>query len=88
MPIKPNTKVGIAKRRQRVADLYIQGWTQVAIAGELRVAQSTVSSDLKRIQQAWRESSIRDFDLARELELQKLIRIEREAWSAWAFNYP
>lgn len=83
MPHRRNRNVSIAKRRQRVADLYIQGWTQMAIAAELGIAQATVSMDLKRVQQAWRESSIRDFDLAREVELQKLIRIEREAWAAW-----
>jgi len=47
------------------------------------VAQPTICDDLKRIRAEWRESAVRDFDEARQLELMKLERIEREAWSAW-----
>ena len=72
-----------AERRQRVAELYIQGWTQTKIAAELNVTQGTISKDLKALQREWRESRIRDFDAARELELQRLDRLEREAWAAW-----
>jgi ParB-like chromosome segregation protein Spo0J len=71
------------QRRERVADLYLQGTTQTAIAEQLGYAQSTICGDLKEIRKTWRESAIRDFDLAREIELQKLDRIEREAWAAW-----
>ncbi len=34
----------------------------------------------------WRESSIRDFEILRELELQKLDRLKREAWAAWEYS--
>jgi predicted transcriptional regulator len=73
----------IAHRRQAVADLYLQGWTQTAIAKQLGAAQSTVSADLKAIEAQWRESAVRDFDIVRGVELRKLERIEREAWEAW-----
>ncbi|MCI0356125.1 MAG: hypothetical protein L0099_13970, partial [Acidobacteria bacterium] len=49
----------------------------------LACAQTTVSADLRWIQQQWRESAVRDFDLAREVELQKIDRVERESWAAW-----
>jgi hypothetical protein len=80
---KPRQSVALAQRRAQVGDLYLQSWTQMAIAERLDIAQSTVSADLKAIQQSWRESAIRDFDLARVIELQKLDRIEREAWAGW-----
>ena len=83
MPVKKSKKIAIAKRREKVADLYLQGWTQCQIAEQVDVKQSTVSDDLKKIQTAWRASSVRDFDQARELELRKIDRIEREAWAAW-----
>ena len=73
----------ITRRREAVADAYIQGRTQAAIARDLGISQPTVSTDLKAIQTQWRESAIRDFDLLRERELQKLDRVEREAWEAW-----
>lgn len=83
MPVPRSKKAELAQRRQQVAELYIQGHTQTAIAEKLQIGQATVSTDLQRVQKEWRESRIRDFDGAREIELQKLDRLEREAWSAW-----
>ena len=83
MSVKPARKLEIVQRRQRVAELYLQGWQQDAIAKELTIRQPMVSEDLAKIRQAWRESAIRDFDAARDLELARLDRIEREAWAAW-----
>jgi hypothetical protein len=83
MSVKPSRKLEIVQRRQRVAELYLQGWQQEAIATELAIRQPMVSEDLAKIREAWRESAIRDFDAARDLELARLDRIEREAWAAW-----
>jgi hypothetical protein len=75
--------LAILERRRRVADLYIQGWTQMEIAAKEGCTQATISADLIQIRREWRASTIRDFDEARTLELQKLDRVEREAWRAW-----
>lgn len=75
--------VRITHRRQEIADLYLQGWAQTAIAKQVGVAQSTVSTDIAAIYEEWRESTIRDFDVMREVELRKLNRVEKEAWAAW-----
>src|SRR5690348_1604469 len=83
MPEHQGKKMAIEKRRQQVAEFYLHGWTQQRIAAELNTSQGTVCSDLKKLQKQWRESSIRDFDLARAEELQKLAQIEREAYEAW-----
>jgi hypothetical protein len=71
------------ERRQKVANLYVQGWPQASIAQELRVAQATVCRDLKAIQEEWRRSAVRNFDMQCNLELQKIDRVERESWAAW-----
>jgi len=71
MSVKPARKLEIVQRRQRVAELYLQGWQQDAIAKELAIRQPMVSEDLAKIRQAWRESAIRDFDAARDLELAR-----------------
>ena len=76
-------KLEILKRRQRVAELRLQGWSQSAIADELQIRQATISSDLKTVERSWRESAIRDFDAAREQELQRIGMIERNAWDGW-----
>jgi hypothetical protein len=83
MNVKLSQKVAIAQRRQQVAELTLDGWTQSAIAAQLGLTQAAISKDLKQIRLAWRESSIRDFDELRSQELAKLDRIEREAWAAW-----
>lgn len=83
MPASRAKKVEVARRRETVADLYVQGWSQTQISREMGVAQPTICTDLKAIQQQWKESSIRDFDLLREREVRKLDRLEREAWEAW-----
>lgn len=83
MVVKPGVTLAIAKRRQKVAELYLQSWTQTAIAGEVGVTQPTVSEDLMHIRREWRDSRIRDFDDAVELELRRIDRLERESWRAW-----
>lgn len=76
-------KLAIAQRRQQVAKLYLQGKGQSDIAQELNLTQATISRDLEHVQTAWRESSIRDFDAQRDLEIARLNQIEKEAWAAW-----
>jgi hypothetical protein len=83
MPVNRGHQLGIVQRRQKVADLYIQGWTQMEIAAHFDVGQTTISHDLIEIRTEWRKSAVRDFDEARERELRKLDRIEKEAWAAW-----
>ena len=83
MAVTRARKTEIAERRKHVAELYVKGFKQTAIAQELKVGQATICNDLQRLQKEWRESRIRDFDTAREMELQKLDRLEREAWAGW-----
>jgi hypothetical protein len=83
MSSSPNRRVAAELRRRQVVDLYLQGWSQAAIAEHLGVGQTTVSLDLRILQKQWRESSIRDFDQLRTIELAKIDLVEREAWAAW-----
>ena len=83
MPVNHLKKITLVKRREQAANLYVQGWKQDEIAKQIGVSQMTISNDIRKIQAMWRESAIRDFDMARELELRKLDRIEKEAWAAW-----
>ncbi len=78
-----NKKLALLKRRQQVAHLSLQGWTQSAIAEELDVSQPTVSTDLKAIQQEWLESASGDVEAARAKVLAELDLVQREAWAAW-----
>ena len=83
MPASRQKQLEMLQRREKVADLYLKGWTQAAIAIECGCAQSRISVDLARIREAWLKSAIRNFDVLRERELQRIDRVEREAWAAW-----
>jgi DNA-binding NarL/FixJ family response regulator len=54
MVVKRSKQLAILKRRRDVAELYLQGWTQTAIAEEMGVAQPTISDDVKHIRAQWR----------------------------------
>jgi hypothetical protein len=83
MATEHNRRFAVSQRRQRITELYLQGWSQAAIASELNIAQSTVSDDVQHVRKKWHESAVKNFDQLRALELQKLAYIEREAWAAW-----
>lgn len=83
MKPKSSKNLAIIERRKKVSELHLQGWGQIEIANELKVRQSTISVDLKQISKAWRESSIRDFDELRDLELARIDKVFREAWAGY-----
>jgi len=73
----------LARDRQRIAGLYLEGKLQADIAEMVGVSQSTVSNDLKAIQQEWLQSSLVDFNEARAREIAKIDKLEREYYAAW-----
>lgn len=73
----------IARDRRRIADLYLRGALQSAIAAEVGVDQSTVSRDLKALHEEWLQSTLVDINEAKARELAKIDALEREYWAAW-----
>jgi len=71
------------KQLAEVASRYVRGMSQWKIGQELGVTQQQISYDLKIIRQRWLESSIRDFDEARAIEVAKIDDMEREFRAAW-----
>lgn len=76
-------KMNYKKRRLRVTELYLQGWTQVKIAEEVGVTQGMVSKDLAAIREEWLQASIENIDEAKARELARIDNLEREYWEAW-----
>lgn len=66
-----------------IADLYLQGKTQAAIADEVGITQQQVSYDLKSIQQRWRTDTAINLDEAKQRELARIDTLERTYWTAW-----
>ena len=83
MPAPKNQEIRAIVRRERVAVLYLQGWSQRRIGQELHCTQSCVSKDLEVLRKQWLETSLRNFDEAKALELAKLDMIEAEAFEGW-----
>ena len=66
-----------------VARRYLMGESQGKIAIDLKMSQQTISLDLKLIRSRWLESSVRDFDAAKSIELAKIDLVEAEFWQQW-----
>ena len=81
------SKSELARDRRRIADLYLQGWTQTAIANKIGIHQPAVSRDLKALQKAWLASALIDLNNAKAKELAKVDKLEREYWVAWERSY-
>lgn len=78
-----NTRDVIQYRRTRIAELYLKGWYQANIAEEVGVNQSQVSRDLDSIRAEWKADRVRDFDAAKDDELNKIDNLERTYWAEW-----
>lgn len=73
----------LAVRREKVAALYLSGQTQDAIALAVGCSRTTVSIDLVLIRAEWRNSALCNMNSLVERELERIDRIEVEAWAAW-----
>ena len=73
----------LARDRRRIAEMYLHGVLQADIADELHIDQSTVSRDLKALQDEWRASSLIDIDEAKARELARIDELERTYWDGW-----
>jgi len=80
---KRRSAAQIARDRRRIADLYLRGELQVAIAEEVGISQTTVSRDLKALQAEWLKSSLIDYNEVKAQELARIDTLEREYWQAW-----
>lgn len=73
----------IQERRRKVADLYIKGWRQSAIAEVVGVHVSNVCRDLAAIREEWREARLDSTEAWIDAQLAKIDKMELEAWEQW-----
>jgi predicted transcriptional regulator len=78
-----NKRFEVALRRERVAEMYLQGMSQNQIAKQIGMSQKSISNDIVEIRTQWVNSSIRDFDAMRGEQLAKIDRVEAEYCAAW-----
>jgi hypothetical protein len=80
---RKNGIVAVEGRRQRVAELYVQGYGQWQIARAIGVDQATVSRDLAALRADWLESTRANFDERMAHELARLAHLELQAWESF-----
>jgi transposase len=73
----------IAKRREVVSKLYLQGKSQLAISEIVGVVPKTVFNDLKALREQWRQNAAANFSELQSRELAKIDLIEQECWDQW-----
>jgi predicted transcriptional regulator len=73
----------VERDRREISRMYLSGITQAVIADRLGIDQSTVSRDLKILQQEWQVARINDIDERKRQELAKIDNLELEYWDAW-----
>jgi hypothetical protein len=78
-----NKELDILARRELVSRLYLQGMLQHEIAEEVNVSQGQISQDLAAIRKAWEDSTIFNFNEAKNKELAKIDMLEATYWQAW-----
>ena len=78
-----NKRKDIARRRNQVADLNLQGLKNFEIAEILKVSPSQICLDLKAISKEWRDQRVSDIDEVKSRELSKLDLIEKKAFAEY-----
>ena len=80
---KPRSKAQREADLLTLSSLYLQGFQQSEIGKELGISQAQVSKDLAVVYSRWRESSVINFDAAKQRELERIDEVERAYWQAW-----
>lgn len=73
----------LAERRLLVARFYLQGKSQLEIAAQCQVDQSTVSRDLQALRAEWFAQAASDVGRRMSEELAKVDLLERTYWEGW-----
>jgi len=80
---QPRAKAQRERDRELTSKYYLEGMNQYAIAKKLGTTQATISRDIKVLIRYWRASAAQNINSAKEIELQKINKLEVEYWIAW-----
>lgn len=95
MASKPGPKREKIERERDLIDvarLYLEGWTQQAIADYISekyyldinpLTQQQIGYDIKILIKRWQKSQSLNIDEAKGRELARIDKLEREYWQAW-----
>ena len=84
MPLDARDRLTIEQRREQVAQLYLAGANQTAIAKQLGISQPTVVRDIQYVKAMWKESQIEAMDDAVTRHLTELDFIRQQLRNDYA----
>ena len=84
MPLDARDRLTIEQRREQVAQLYLAGANQTAIAKQLGISQPTVVRDIQYVKAMWKESQIEAMDDAVTRHLTELDFIREQLRNDYA----
>jgi len=82
-PRQSRTQAQIERDRRLISQYYLMGRSQAEIGDMLNIDQSTVSRDIRAIEERWQSETTIDLTTAKWKEIRKLDLQEEEAWNAW-----
>lgn len=80
---KGETALDMESRHERILKDYMQGYRMYEIAERLGIHVDTVNNDLRAIRLKWQAQNLESYNTLMHQELERLARIEREAWEGW-----
>jgi hypothetical protein len=80
---KPRNKTERAHDQQEVMRLKLAGYTFKQIAERLGISETTITKDLREIEQLWREQSVEELSIQRRQQIECLDAIYMAAHQAW-----
>jgi DNA-binding MarR family transcriptional regulator len=79
----PRPKRQREKDLETTAHMYLRGAYQSEIAAVIGVTQATISNDIRELLKRWREAQIKDIDILRAREIERLNEVESAAWAEY-----
>lgn len=83
MPRSSKEEFKVNERREKVAELRLQGKTLSEIGAVVGVSKSVVHRDLQAIEAEWKAAALRDFDAAKAEQIARIQVLFRTYWDAW-----
>jgi hypothetical protein len=63
--------------------MYLEGRTQTEISELIGVSRQQIGYDIQTLITRWKESQLENIDKKKIIEIEKLNKVENEAWLAW-----
>jgi hypothetical protein len=68
---------------EELAKMYLRGYTPVELSIHFKVSTGQIYSDLKMLRERWKENATELISEHKNKELERIDRIEKEAWDQW-----